>query len=81
MYEVGSLLDVDYEAAGVLVGKSAMTHKHAEQGVFAGLPIGAGEVVGYFYRRLVYSGLSRQKKLTRMDGEGMVAVTVEQVSK
>lgn len=61
MYIVGSLLAFDFGAAGIFLKKSAVPHNHAGQKVFVGRPIGAREVVGYYYRSLVYSDLRRQK--------------------
>lgn len=48
MYNVGSLLAVDYGGSGIFLKQSTRPRKHAVQGVFVGRPVVPGEVVGYY---------------------------------
>lgn len=47
MYDVGSLLAVDCEAAGNFLKESAKPSKDAGQGLLAVRRVGADEMVGY----------------------------------
>lgn len=61
MYDSGSLLEVVGRAVGTLLKGLAVPHKNTGQEVFSGRPIGAEEVVCYYYGSLVYFDRGRQK--------------------
>lgn len=71
------MLAVECGAAGTFPRKKAVPHKHTGREVFTGHPIGAEEVVAYYYGKLVFSDLVRQKQLKNTYGEAVMAVTVE----
>lgn len=60
IYDVGSPLAVDSEAAGNFLNVSAIQQKDARQGVFSGRPSGVEEGVGYYNRSAGYSDLGGQ---------------------
>lgn len=81
MYNIGILLAVDSKAAGIFLKKSATANKNAERGVFAGIPIGAGDILGYYFRSLLYSDLGTQKQLKKTYGECVIIETMEKFLK
>lgn len=60
---------------------SAIPHENSGRGVFVKRPIGAVEVVGYYYRSLVNSVLGKQKQQNKAYEEVVMLMTVEQFSK
>lgn len=81
IYDAGSLLVVDCAPAAIFLKRSPIPSEYVLQEVLFGSRIGAGEVVEYYYRSPMYSGLVQQKHLKIGYGEQVIAETVRQCSK
>lgn len=80
MFDIRSLLVVDCGAFNALPNASNTTHDSVGCGVLFGRPFSAGELVRYYYRTLVYSNLTTQNQVQKTYGDGVLFVTVEDVS-
>lgn len=69
MFDVRSLLPVDFGACGAMLNASNMQHEIIGCGVLLGRPFDAGEIMGHSLRKFVYSNLTTQKQIRKIYGD------------
>lgn len=80
MIETQSLLAVGCNALGGKVNASNIQPDSVEYGVYSGLLSGAGKIVEYYYRTILYINLTTKKQVRKTCSDGIKFVTVNELN-